>query len=76
VVADVVAVDEREHVPATGFVEGRFGVPAGQQVGPGAAAGGDGTQVAAEEGGDQARLAVGCDGRWGAVGFAGDRYSR
>ena len=75
-VADAVAVDEREHVPATGFVEGRFGVPAGQQVGPCAAAGGDGTQVAAEEGGDQARLAVGCDGRWGAVGFAGDRYSR
>jgi hypothetical protein len=76
VVADVVAVDEREHAPATGFGEGRFGVPAGQQVGPCAAAGGDGTQVAAEEGGGQARLAVGCDGRWGAVGFAGDGDSR
>ncbi|MFC8198922.1 hypothetical protein ACFUTV_26530 [Streptomyces sp. NPDC057298] len=53
------AVDEREHVPATGFVEGRFGVPAGQQVGPCAAVGGDGTQITAEEDGDQARLAAG-----------------
>ncbi|MEU6353067.1 hypothetical protein ABZ896_27690 [Streptomyces sp. NPDC047072] len=71
------AVDEEEQVPAPGFVEGGFGVPSGQQVGPGASVGGDSPQVAAEEGGDQARLAAGGDGRRGAVGFAGDgNYSR
>jgi hypothetical protein len=76
VVTGAVAVDEEEHVPATGFVEGGLGVSAGQQVGPVSAAGGDGAQVAAEEGGGQAGLSAGGDGRWGAVGFAGDGDSR
>ncbi|GGZ79595.1 hypothetical protein GCM10010344_53360 [Streptomyces bluensis] len=53
---------------AAGIVQGGFGAPGGQWVGPITRAQDEGTQVSTEEDDSQAGRTFSCDRRWGSAG--------